>query len=97
VADPDLEAFLAAERLVREAHERAQAAAGGRQAPPPRTPDLTVLLDAARGAVPPELSRQLAEALRELLIALRAIIDWSIARLEVDGPDEPRVEDIPIQ
>jgi hypothetical protein len=98
VADPDLEAYLAAERLVREAHERAQAAAGGEQsAPPPRTPDPTALLDAARGAVPPELSRQLADALRELLIALRAIIDYSIARLEPPPPpDEPEVEDIPI-
>jgi hypothetical protein len=97
VADPDLEAYLAAERLVREAHERAQAAAGGDHAPPPRAPDLTALLDAARGAVPPELSRQLADALRELLIALRAIIDYSIARLEpAPPPDEPEVEDIPI-
>jgi hypothetical protein len=98
VADPDLEAYLAAERLVREAHERAQAAAGGEQPPPPpRAPDLTALLDAARGAVPPELSRQLADALRELLIALRAIIDYSIARLEpAPPPDEPEVEDIPI-
>jgi hypothetical protein len=98
VADPDLEAYLAAERLVREAHERAQAAAGGRQGPPPpRAPDLTALLDAARGAVPPELSRQLADALRELLIALRAIIDYSIARLEPAPPlDDPEVEDIPV-
>jgi hypothetical protein len=97
VADPDLEAFLAAERLVREAHERAQAAAGGeQQAPPPRPGDLAMLLEAARGALPPELSRQLADALRELLIALRAIIDYSIARLERPPPDEPEVEDIPI-
>ena len=58
---------------------------------------LVRLLDSARGAIPPELARQLADALRDLLIALRAIIDWSIARLESDGPDEPRVEDIPIQ
>jgi hypothetical protein len=98
VADPDLEAYLAAERLVREAHERAQAAAGGGQGPPPpRAPDLTALLDAARAAVPPELSRQLADALRELLIALRAIIDYSIARLEpAPPPDDPEVEDIPV-
>jgi hypothetical protein len=98
VADPDLEAYLAAERLVREAHERAQAAAGSEQAPPaPRFADVAALLDAARGAVPPELSRQLADALRELLVALRAIIDYSIARLEPPPPpDEPEVEDIPI-
>ena len=71
---------------------------GGAAASP--FPDLTALLrlaeTALRGALPPELARQLADALRELLIALRAIIDYSIARLE-RPPDEPRVEDIPIQ
>jgi hypothetical protein len=99
VADPDLEAYLAAERLVREAHARAEAAAGAGEAPPPPPPrlgDLGALLDAARGALPPELARQLADALRELLIALRAILDYSIARLERPPPDEPEVEDIPI-
>jgi hypothetical protein len=98
MADPDLEAYLAAERLVREAHARAEEAAGGK-APPPRTPplgDVWALVDAARGALPPELARQLADALRELLIALRAILDYSIARLEPPPPDEPEVEDIPI-
>ena len=43
---------------------------------------LAGLLDAARTSVPPELARQLAEAARELLLALRALIDWWIARLE---------------
>src|SRR3954468_20513294 len=105
--------YEAAERLVREAHARAEeaarAAAGG--VPPngwaaassgaaDAFGDLRVLLrlmDSARGAIPPELARQLADALRDLLIALRAIIDWSLVQLEHDGPDEPRVEDIPIQ
>ena len=113
MGEPGPSDYEAAERLVREAHARAEqaarAAAGG--VPPngwassgasSETPfgDLSVLLrllDSARGAIPPELARQLADALRELLIALRAIIDWSIARLEHDGPEEPRVEDIPIQ
>ena len=51
-----------------------------------------------REAVPAELSRQLAAALRELLLALRALIDWYLERL-----GEPRrrradveVEDIPL-
>ena len=100
MADPDLEAYLAAERLVREAHARAEAAAAGAGGsappPPPRLGDLGALLDAARGALPPELARQLADALRELLIALRTILDYSIARLERPPPDEPEVEDIPI-
>jgi hypothetical protein len=113
--EPDLEAYEAAERLVREAKARAEEAARGDdpgEVPPhgwaaPGTgdsggrpfPDLAALLGllTARGALPPELARQLADALRELLIALRAIIDYAIARLEHPEPEERRVEDIPIQ
>jgi hypothetical protein len=106
VADRD--AYAAAERLVREASARAEEAA---REPPPRGwqaagherpspfPDLTLvtgLLEAAHGAVPPELARQLADAVRELLVAVRALLDYSIARLERPQPDEPVVEDIPI-
>jgi hypothetical protein len=94
VADPDLAAYLAAERLVREAHARAQEAAGES---PPTHSDIWALLDSVRGTVPPELERRLADALRELLIALRAILDYSIARLERPPPGEPSVEDIPVQ
>jgi hypothetical protein len=108
------EDYEAAERLVREAHARAEeaaraaaqsvppngwAAAGGNPSDDP-FPDLSGLLrllDSARGAIPPELARQLADALLQLLVALRAIIDYGIARLERERPDEPRVEDIPIQ
>ena len=115
MGEPGPSDYEAAERLVREAHARAEEAAraAGAGSVPPNgwasasggSPSdafgdlgaLLRLLDTARGAIPPELARQLADALRELLIALRAIIDWSIARLEVDGPEEPRVEDIPIQ
>ena len=112
MGEPGPSDYEAAERLVREAHARAEeaarAAAGGvppngwasSSGPADAFGDLGVLLrllDSARGAIPPELARQLADALRELLIALRAIIDWSLARLEHEGPDEPRVEDIPIQ
>jgi hypothetical protein len=113
MAEPQPSDYEAAERLVREAHARAEEAAQGAAGGVPPNGwassssgpgdvfgDLGVLLrllDSARGAIPPELARQLADALRELLVALRAIIDWSIARLEQDGPDEPRVEDIPIQ
>jgi hypothetical protein len=71
--------------------------AGPAGSPFPDVSAMFALLESApRGALPPELTRQLADALRELLIALRAIIDYSIARLE-RPPDEPRIEDIPIQ
>jgi len=110
VPDP-LDAVREAERLVREATERAEAAAGasvpprGFEAPGPERGagafgDLSALaglLELARGSLPPELSRQLAQALRELLIALRAVLDYSIDRLEPDEPVAVQVEDIPIE
>ena len=48
--------------------------------------------------MPPELTRQLAEALRDLLIALRALIDWYLERLGEPAPRARagRVEDIPL-
>jgi len=107
---PDHEAFAAAERLVRDAQAKAEAAANeaAAQAPPngwssgrgTAAPDFNALfafLDAAKGTVPPELLRQVSDALRELLIAIRAVLDYSIERLERPERDEPQVEDIPIQ
>ena len=63
-------------------------------------PDLNALfalLESLRGTLPPELARQLADALRDLLIAIRAILDYSIDRLDTSRPEEPQVEDIPIR
>jgi hypothetical protein len=106
-------AYAAADRLVREAEAAARERASRAGDPPPsgyegeRTAGertafgdlqaLAGLLDAARSSVPPDVARQLAEATRELLIALRALIDWWIARLErpVERPVE--VQDIPIE
>ena len=103
------EAYEAAERLVREAHARAEEAAraaaaavpvnGWAGGSPPRTPDLATLLgllDVAKGSLPPELLRQVADALRELLLALRAVLDYSIDRLDRPAPETRDVEDIPI-
>ena len=97
------EATERAEAIVREGAARVPprgydtpAAEGG----PPPFPDLsalTGLLELARGAVPPELQRQLAQALRELLVALRAVLDYSIERLEAETPAPVPVEDIPIE
>jgi len=106
----DREAYEAAERLVREAHAKAEAAAraAAAKAPPngwassegvPRPSDLAGLLalvDVAKSSLPPELLRQLADALRELLVALRAVLDYSIDKLERPAPEGPDVEDIPI-
>jgi len=56
------------------------------------------LLGALRDALPAELTQQLAEAVRELLLALRALIDWCLERLERPprASAADRVEDIPI-
>ena len=60
--------------------------AGEPRAPPSDAfPDLGALLalvDGLRGQLPPELARQLSDALRELLIAIRAVIDYTIEHLE---------------
>jgi hypothetical protein len=113
VPEDPLDAVRDAERLVREATERAEQLAAdmpprGYEIPkqdadprtPPPFPDLSALaglLELARSSLPPDLQRQLQQALRELLIALRAVLDYSIDRLE-PGPEPPpaTVEDIPI-
>jgi hypothetical protein len=104
VSDPIREA----ERLVREATERAEEAARSESPPPrgfdvPREPSpfpdlssLNALVELARSGLPPDLQRQLQQALRELLIALRAVLDYSIDRLEPSPPQTAPVEDIPI-
>jgi hypothetical protein len=102
-------AYAAADRLVREAEAAARERVGevpaagfeGERTQDERSafPDIAALaglLEAARSSVPPELARQLAEAARELLVALRALIDWWIARLEQERKVPVEVEDIPI-
>ncbi|HEX2085427.1 MAG TPA: hypothetical protein VHF89_07075 [Solirubrobacteraceae bacterium] len=58
---------------------------------------LVRMLAMLRDVVPPELRAQLAELVRQLLVFVRAVLDWWIERIE-PGPrgDEPEVEDIPI-
>jgi hypothetical protein len=73
------------------------AAGAGPQLRPP-FPDLSALIaifEALRRAVPHELQEQFAALQRELLLTLRALIDWYLERL--DGTSRaPQVEDIPI-
>src|ERR1700680_1177451 len=99
----------AAERLIAEA--TAQAGASGSHAPPSgwqapagdedpgRGRDVDVLaqvLRSLRDLIPPELQRKLAEALRELLLAIRALIDWYLERVEQRRAAPAEVQDIPI-
>ena len=105
--------YADAERLVRAAQEAAQQAAAQSTPPrgweAPRSqpagggmpfPDLSGLLalvEAIKGTVPPELAQQLTDALRDLLLALRAVLDYSIARLERPAAEPVQVEDIPVE
>jgi hypothetical protein len=107
------DAHAAADRLVREAQRQAEEAdpAPAAEVPPrgwetpaagrPGVPELqalVTLVDGIRHSLPPELSRQLAEAVRELLVALRALIDWYLERLGEPGDARSavEVEDIPL-
>jgi hypothetical protein len=101
-------AYAAADKLVREADAAARERANvpprgfeGERAESERTAfgdlqALAGLIESVKDSVPPELARQLAEALRELLLALRALIDWWIARLEREPEQPVEVQDIPI-
>jgi hypothetical protein len=97
----------AAERLIAEAARSAM-----RDRPPPagwqlsdgeqqpaRTGELELLLGALhalRELVPPEVLERLAAALRELLLAVRALIDFYLERLERPRREHGQVQDIPI-
>jgi hypothetical protein len=57
---------------------------------------LTTIAQSMRDLIPAELQRRLAEALRELLLALRALLDWYLERLESERTESHEVQDIPI-
>jgi hypothetical protein len=62
--------------------------------------ELDALIGAIRSLrelVPPEVVQRLAEAVKEVLLALRALIDWYVERLERRRAEPPPVEDIPIE
>jgi hypothetical protein len=76
-----------------------QEAGAERDRDSPLLPDGDLLLGlfaAVRDRIPPDLQRRLAEAIREVLLALRALIDWYLERGD-RGPSGPaEVQDIPI-
>jgi hypothetical protein len=111
-ADPLREQYAEAERLMREAEQAARAASeravpprgwgvpageGAAAGPPFDLAQIAALIESLRGVVPSELTRQLADALRELLLAIRAVLDWYIARLEPPEPPSSDVQDIPVE
>ena len=104
------DAHATADRLMREAERRAQEAPDTpprgwdvpheQRAPVAPFADLAALgalVESLRGQLPPELARQLADAVRELLVVVRAILDFAILRLEPRAPAEREVTDIPVE
>jgi hypothetical protein len=95
-----------------EAQRAAAEGAGEARRPPPRgyavpedeggrstTADLqalVALLDLGRTLVPPELREQIAQLVREILLLVRAIVDWYLERLDERRKAPVEVEDIPI-
>jgi hypothetical protein len=80
-------------------YERLREELGGDGLNRPSLPDLSALLallEGLRALVPREVSDQFTALLRELLLTLRALIDWYLERLEPDER-EPQVEEIPIE
>ena len=61
---------------------------------------LVTLVASLRDLLPPELRAQLAELVRQLLLFVRAVLDWWIERIEIaERPASSRdddAEDIPI-
>jgi hypothetical protein len=87
-------AQAAAERLAGEA--RAQAGAMPRADARDELDALVALLRALRELVPPELQAQVTEVIRQVLLLLRAVIDYWVERLDTPRPAEVEVQDIPI-
>lgn len=105
------QASQSAERLIAEAAGAAlrrpppagwqtRAEAGGEGEPPAAgASEIDLLIEAIRSLrdrIPPDLQRRLGEALRDLLMAIRALIDWYLERTETERREPAEVEDIPI-
>jgi hypothetical protein len=67
--------------------------------PPPGQVEIEMLFEAVqalRDRIPPELQQRLGEAVREVLLALRALIDWYLERTERRRSEPVQAHDIPI-
>jgi hypothetical protein len=100
------------ERAARRLADEAAAAAGRERGTPPPAgwraagPDArdagdltaawTSLVEALRTALPAEVQERLLGVLRELLLAVRAVLDLALARLEARRAAPVEVQDIPI-
>jgi hypothetical protein len=58
---------------------------------------LAQLITLLRELVPPELQAQLAALIRQLLLLVRALVDWWTDRLDTVRGAEPEIEDSPLE
>jgi hypothetical protein len=92
-------AALGATRPNHEAGPPPQGWASAQQDTPRAPGDLELLitaLEAIGELVPSDLRRRLGEAVREVLLAVRALIDWYLERNEGRSSEPPEVQDIPV-
>jgi len=96
----------AAERLMAEA----RGGGGGGPKPPPagwqtpseerrQLPELEALVNAVaalRELIPPDVADRLMAAIKEVLLALRALVDYWLERIDRKPPPPAEVQDIPI-
>jgi hypothetical protein len=101
--DDPLEALRERIRATQEAAERLAAEQDGPGGPGDEqtareAQALVALLQTLRDVVPPELWQQIRDLMRQLLLLIRAIIDWWVDRIEQPAPRgaAPVVEDIEI-
>lgn len=95
MTEPHSQAPPGWDEFVRDATGNGQRAAGGAPRGMPDLSPIIAIVEALRRVVPHELQEQFNALQRELLLTLRALIDWYLDRLE--RPElEPNIEDIPI-
>jgi hypothetical protein len=58
---------------------------------------LVAVVASLRELVPPELQQQVSDVIRQVLLLLRAVIDYWVDRLDAPRPAEVEVQDIPIE
>ncbi len=92
-----------AQRLIDEARAKpppagwqAPASGGSRESVSSELDALISAVRSLRDLVPPEVMQRLAEALKEVLVAIRSLIDYYIERLERPREEPPEIRDIPI-
>lgn len=93
----------AADRLAQElpngaanGFERVREQSGASGGQPDLEQMIAAVLDVIRSLVPRDLQQQFVELVREFLLALRALIDWYLERIEARRPRAVEVQDIPI-